>query len=183
MVVGVAMLKGVKLFLVTEWSTKGSGVGLVMLRMHKKKPIYRNLLSAPIIHNICLQQVRNPRSSQQIYSMMVTILSSLLIPHNFSHAILIGSNTILNKIQRLWVFQIFCGFILFNLSIFFALLLERSGGICNLESLAAFVNEILLSSCSALFFLERHTLSHFHTVLTPLSLEERRKCEAMRTSI
>lgn len=160
MVFGAARLEGVKTFLLTEWSKKGSRVGLVLLRMHKKKPIYR-------IFTFCPRHPQHlPSASQEPKELATNIFND---GHNLE---LLPDTSQLQAYYFDWqqytseqttksvVFQIFCGFILFIYQFIFALLLERSGGICKLESLAAFVNEILLSSCSALFFLERHTLSH-----------------------
>lgn len=110
---------------------------------------------------------------------MVIILSFLLILHNFSTLFWLAAIQFCTKHNG-------CGFPnslwVFCLSIYFCCMMEHSGGIYKLESLAALVNEILfviILFCFVLFWRD----IHFHTVLTPLSLEERRKCETMRTSI
>lgn len=82
--------------------------------------------------------------------MMVLILSSLSILHSLIYTISIGSNIILYKTLSLLVFQILCGFAFCMYQFNFALLLEP------------FVSAFKLLSCFALFFLERHTLLHFH---------------------
>lgn len=97
--------------------------------------------------------------------MIVIILSSLLIHHNLRYTISFGSNVFLYRTQSLGGFQILHGFAFCSHQFNFVLLLELFGGICKFKSLAVLVNEILfklLLSHFALFFLEGHTLSHFH---------------------
>lgn len=110
-------LRELKRFYWQNGVRKGQGWAWSCSECTRRNLFIEFLLSAPVIHNTCLQQVRNPRSSQQIYSMMVIILSSLLIPHNFRHNILIGSNTILNKIQSRWFskFSVALSFLSINL--------------------------------------------------------------------